>query len=199
MRRMDVRDHDTPYTRRMEASVGLATRADLDAILTLQRANLESALDSREVADQGFVTVAHTREVLERMHSRAPSVVARSGGEVVGYAIAMSVACRDLVPILVPMFSKFEELAAGGRPLRESRFYVCGQVCVARSHRGTGLFDALYRGHAEAYGPTHDWIVTQISTRNPRSIRAHARVGFHEISHYRDSHDDWSVVAWDFR
>jgi len=179
--------------------VGLATPRDLEGIIALQRANLESALDPGEMRAQGFVTVAHTPAILERMHAMAPSIVARSGDEIVGYALTMPVACKSLVPLLEPMFTLFARLEAGGRPLRDSRFYVCGQVCVARAERGSGIFDALYRAHAENYAASHDWIVTQISMRNPRSIRAHARVGFREIARYQDAHDDWSVVAWDFR
>ena len=148
---------------------------------------------------QGFVTVSHPRNILEEMHAAMPSVVARSGQELAGYAISMPVACRGLVPILEPLFARLEGLRVRGRPLRASRFYLCGQICVARAFRGTGVFDALYRGHADRYGNAHDWMITEISTRNLRSIRAHARVGFEEIAHYQDAKDDWSVVAWDFR
>ena len=180
-------------------SVGLATREDLDAILQLQRENIESALSPDEAREQGFLTVVHTSVLLERMHAIAPSVVARCGNELVGYAITMPIACRSFVPLLEPMFAMLERLDVGGRPLRESRYYVCGQVCVARSSRGLGVFDALYRGHAEQYGREYNWLVTEISTRNPRSLRAHSRVGFQEIAQYQDAQDDWSVVAWDFR
>ena len=56
-------------------TAGLAcTREDLRDILDLQRANLEAALSATEVRAQGFVTVAHTLEILEQMHALAGEV-----------------------------------------------------------------------------------------------------------------------------
>jgi hypothetical protein len=41
-------------------------------------------------------------------------------------------------------------------------------------------------------------VVTEISARNPRSLRAHARVGFVELERFRDSTHDWVVVVLRF-
>lgn len=176
----------------------LATRADLPRILELQRANVET--NARDAVGQGFVTVVHTLGVLERMHALAPSVIVRdSTGEVAGYALVMLQECAPLVPVLATMFANLQTLTFHGRPLNEMRWYVMGQVCVAESHRGRGVFDALYRGHSELYGPRFELVVTEVATRNTRSMRAHARVGFETIDTYRDDVDEWAVIAWDFK
>jgi GNAT superfamily N-acetyltransferase len=78
------------------------------------------------------------------------------------------------------------------------RSYVMGQVCVDPSWRGRGLFDRLYAEHRARYADRFEWLVTEIAMRNPRSRKAHARVGFVEIDHYRDDTDEWSVVGWCF-
>jgi L-amino acid N-acyltransferase YncA len=166
-----------------------ATLADLPAILRLQLENLER--DPDEARDQGFVTVVHDLRKLTQMHALAPSVIAEDEGQIVGYAIAMPVETRALIPVLEPMFQQLEKLSLG-------RFYVMGQICVAKSHRGRGVFDALYQGHRALYGKSFDRAVTEIATRNTRSMRAHERVGFQVIHRYRDETDDWAVVAWDF-
>jgi len=57
------------------------------------------------------------------------------------------------------------------------------------------LFDALYAEHRIRFGGEFDWLVTEISTRNPRSAKAHARAGFVEIDHFQDAIDAWSVVG----
>ena len=168
-------------------SVGLVQSAgDLEQILALQRANLVATSD-------GFVTVRHTLEILEAMHATMPSVVARDdGGAIVGYALSMTQAIAPLLSILGPMFARLARLPT----LAGRRWYVMGQVCVAEAWRGRGLFDALYAEHRAVYAPSFDCLVTEIATRNPRSLRAHARVGFVEIDRYRDETDEWSVVGW---
>jgi hypothetical protein len=176
--------------------VGLARGAgDLEGILRLQRVNLEASLDPDEVARDGFVTAVHTLEILERMHALAPSIVARADGEVVGYALAMPLECRPLVPLLEPMFRQFEVTEFRGAPLLSHRVYVMGQVCVARSHRGSGLFDSLYAAHKVHYADRFDLLVTEVAVRNGRSLRAHLRVGFLTVAHYTLGSEEWAVVA----
>ncbi len=177
----------------------VATREDLEDILRLQRENLRDLVSAEEAQQQGFVTVAHTLEALERMHALAPSVLAREGVALAGYALVMPLATREAAPELAPMFAQFDALTWQGRPLSAYRYYVMGQVCVARAFRGQGVFDALYRGHREAYAGRFDFTVTEIATRNTRSMRAHERVGFQRLTTYRDALDEWAVVLWDWR
>jgi GNAT superfamily N-acetyltransferase len=172
---------------------------DLPAILALQTQNLAGALSREEASSQGFVTVAHTLDILQQMHRMAPSVVVRDGCVLAGYALTMPLGCRAFVPVLEPMFRLFDVLTLQGRPLSSYRYYVMGQICVARDYRGRGVFQALYRGHAELHAPDHDLVVTEISARNTRSLRAHQKVGFFEIASHRDATDDWLVVGWNFR
>ena len=49
------------------------------------------------------------------------------------------------------------------------------------------------------YAERFELLVTEISTRNQRSLRAHARVGFEPVHRYRDDVDEWEIVAWDWR
>lgn len=177
--------------------IGLVSREEeLRGILELQRLNLARGLSSEEVASQGFVTVTHTLPVLQRLHALAPSVIATLQDRVVGYALVMTRAARAEVPILEPMFRELETLRFRGRPLVEQSFYAMGQVCVARAQRGQGVFDALYAGHREHYQARFECVVTEVATRNLRSLRAHARVGFETLAHYRDAEDEWAVLAW---
>ncbi|MFO0578066.1 MAG: GNAT family N-acetyltransferase [Polyangia bacterium] len=166
---------------------GLAEEADLRAILELQRSNRAHSAD-------GFVTVEHTEAILRAMHRELPHVVARDDdGGLAGYALSMAPSCRVLLPILEPMFARIEE--SRERRERLGRYYVMGQICVAERFRGCGVFDALYAEHRARFAGSYDACVTEISVRNPRSLRAHARVGFVEELRYRDATDDWVVVA----
>lgn len=168
-------------------------RRELLQILELQRANLARNLTPQEMASQGFVTVEHTLEVLERMHALSPSIVAKDEEALAGYALVMPLACRRFIPVLEPMFVR---LAARG--LLSERSYVMGQICVARPWRGKGVFDLLYRAHRDLLSADYDRALTEVATRNARSMRAHQRVGFRIVERYRDATDEWALLRWDF-
>lgn len=181
----------------MQATIVTST-SELEQILELQRTNLVSGLPESERREQGFVTVMHTLELLQAMHRSAPSIIIKDEEKVVAYALTMLPEGRNLVPELVPMFSNMDHLTWKGKPLNEYRFYVMGQICVDKAYRGRGLFDQLYQKHKEVYSPDYDLMVTEIATRNTRSMRAHERVGFQTINVYRDELDEWAVVVWEW-
>jgi ribosomal protein S18 acetylase RimI-like enzyme len=164
---------------------------ELGQILDLQRRNLARNLSEREIGESGFVTVEHTLDVLRRMHALAPSIVARDGADLAGYALVMPVECRSFIPVLEPMFQRLEALG-----LFRKRFYVMGQICVATPYRGRGVFDLLYRTHRERLRGRFDSAVTEVATRNLRSLRAHRRIGFEELERYRDATDEWVLLIW---
>lgn len=175
----------------------VAGRGDLEDIVALQRANHRDHVPADVARAQGFVTAAHTVAMLEAMHALAPSVIARAGAELAGYALVMPVEARAIVPILDPMFRVLETLTWRGRPLAEQAYYVMGQICVAEAYRGQGVVPAMYREHRAQYAGRYRACVTEIATRNTRSMRAHERVGFETIHVYADATDEWAVVAWD--
>src|SRR5215469_1908607 len=124
---------------------------ELHQILELQRANLAQNLSAEQISEQGFVTVEHSFELLRRMHAISPSIVAREGEALAGYALVMPIECRSFIPILEPMFARLQQLG-----MMRQRFYVMGQICVASSWRGQGVFDLLYRTHRKYLRSAYD-------------------------------------------
>jgi hypothetical protein len=103
-----------------------------------------------------------------------------------------------LIPVLKPMFNRLSTIEFKGKPVTDYSFYVMGQICVAESHRGFGVFDSLYLKHKERHQINFDLCVTSVSTRNHRSMRAHERVGFKKVNTFRDLTDEWSILVWDW-
>jgi len=172
---------------------------ELQEIIALQKQYLRGIKSQEEESDQGFLTVEHSLDTLTRMHEIAPSVIARNNGQLAGFALTMPLACGNLIPVLFPMFQIFSGINYKRKPISEYNFYVMGQICVAEPFRGKGVFDLLYSKHRELFEAKYDFIVTEISTRNARSLNAHQRVGFLPVHIYRDSLDEWAVVLWDWR
>lgn len=176
----------------------VASDHELEQILALQRANHAVNLTPEEVASQGFVTVSHDLPLLQKMHAIAPSIVAIDdsveGPErpLAGYALVMDPQCRPWIPVLIPMFERLDRLGV-------TDYYIMGQICVAKPYRGQGVFDAMYAGHERHLRDRYARCITEIATRNTRSMRAHERVGFRILEQYRDATDEWAVVSWDWR
>lgn len=174
--------------------------ADVRGILTLQRANLRKNVPAEVQADQGFVTVEHDPVVLTRMNQAAPSIIAKDGDRVVGYALTMLPEFGTDVPELLPLFAAIDALEYSETPLREQAYYVMGQVCVADGYRGQRVFDRMYQHHRDVYDDRYQLLITDISGQNTRSLRAHARVGFEPLHsfHHETLNETWVVVVWDW-
>lgn len=179
----------------------VASPGEVRQIADLQAANLASALTAEAAANQGFVTVRHDPDVLERMNRTAPAIIAKDGDRVVGYALVMPREFASDVPILAPLFAMLDGLSWNGVSLRDSpRWFVMGQICVAEGYRGRGIFDGLYRAMADEYRDRYDFTVTEVAARNTRSLRAHARAGFRTLQTYPDATtgEEWHVIVLDF-
>jgi hypothetical protein len=172
---------------------------ELDLIISMQRAYLRGQGTIDEEIEQGFLTVSHSREMLWQMHLQEPSIIVMQGDALAGYALVMTKSCRKLIPILVPMFEVFDDLYYENRPVNDYHFYIMGQICVDKPYRSMGAFDLLYGAHYELLSPLYDFVITEISTRNFRSLRAHERVGFRPFHTYRDETDEWAIVIWDWK
>ena len=172
---------------------------DLWGILTLQKRNLTAALDDEEIQSQGFVTVDHSFEQLSEFQALEKQIVCKEDDEVVGYLLAMTIASKDKIAVLVPMFDQFNKLELNGRALINYKYIVVGQVCVDKKHRGKGVLEEMYQVYREAFINRYDFAITEIAARNVRSLRAHARIGFRELSRYvGPDNEDWVIVYWMF-
>ena len=172
--------------------------SELEGILSLQRENLLTILSEEDKAAQGFVTIPHTLDQLEAMHSIAPHVLAKVNEQVVGYVLAMTLASRRVVPMMASLFENFDELEVAGKKVTAYQPMVVGQVCVGKTQRGTGVFDQLYAAYRAQYAATHDFAITSIALTNYRSMAAHQRVGFKVIHRFEDSIQPWAIVFWDW-
>lgn len=174
------------------------TKEELVQIHRLNGENLKQHLTAEELKEEGFVTWLYSLELLEQLHQLAPSVVVKDGERVVGYALTTLREAATFQTDLEEMFANFSKVTYKGKSLFDYRFYCMGQICVDKAYRGKGIVGMLYQKHKEVYGPQYDFILTEISTANPRSQKAHERVGFRTIYQHVDAMDEWNVVVWDW-
>lgn len=105
---------------------------------------------------------------------------------------------KTLIPIVIPLFESFESIIYQGKGLCDYNYYVMAQICIAEAYRGKGLFQLLYKKHRETYQSTFYLCLTEISSSNSRSQRAHEKVAFKIIHTYTDAIDEWHIMCWDW-
>ena len=171
---------------------------DLWQILELQAENLPNCLDEHEMKSQGFVTVKHDAQLLEEMNSQHQHIIAKDGDRVIGFALIMLQEFGDKIPVLVPMFQLIDQLSYKEKALNKSNYFVMGQICIDKAYRGQGVFRGLYQTLREHMSPHFEVVVTEIATRNNRSLRAHEKVGFEPIKRYTADGEEWDIVVWDW-
>lgn len=172
---------------------------ELEQILLLQQQNLPKNISKDEFKTQGFVTFQHNLEILQQFHHLAPSVIVKDDDNVIAYALTVVNEARHIFPPMESMFSLLETLQWKGKPFHDFRYYEMGQICVDEDHRGKGVFEMLYQQHKRSYSHKFDLLVTKISTKNHRSLRAHEKAGFEIIVVEKDELDEWVVVVWDWK
>jgi RimJ/RimL family protein N-acetyltransferase len=181
------------------------TDEDLLQILQLQQDNHSVGLSREELQSEGFVSAQHDLETLRKMHQDFPHVLAKTTVEgesrVIGYALCMMRNAEQHIAILSGLFSTIDASHYEGKLLSETNYFVMGQVCIAKPFRGGkyGVFGGMYRHMRAVMAPSFEYIVTSIATRNPRSLRAHEKVGFQVIHSYSSFGEDWNIVLWDWR
>jgi predicted GNAT superfamily acetyltransferase len=174
------------------------TENDLKGILELQRANLRDDLTEDEIESQGFVTVVHSYNDLKKLNDIERHIIAKDNDKVVAYLLAMTRQSRSDIPVLIPMFKMFAEKIYGDKPISNYNYMVVGQVCVAKDYRGRGVLDKCYDVYKNYFASRYHFAITEIDSRNLRSINAHNRIGFKEVGRYVADNTEWRIVLWDW-
>lgn len=175
-----------------------ASTQDLENILALQGENMRAGLSAEEIKEQGFITVRHSLEQLQAMQERVPQILAVDGDRLGGFALVMPRELKNSIPVLVPMFEMLDNLHYQGTAVKDLRYYVMGQICVGKDYRGQGVFRQLYQAHREQLSQDFDYCITEVSTSNIRSMRAHQKIGFQVLHTFTDELDEWNIVLWDW-
>ncbi|MEO6453640.1 MAG: GNAT family N-acetyltransferase [Ginsengibacter sp.] len=178
----------------------LVTKEDeLIQIHNLNQQNLKQNLSAHERLKEGFVTWLYSLELLQQMHNLAPSVIIKDKDYVIAYALVTLKEAATFHADLKIMIDNFRPLFYDNKPLVTYDFYCMGQVCIHKDYRGKGVFNMLYQKHKEIYSSKYRLLLTEISTSNLRSQKAHENVGFKVLHTYHDESDEWQIIVWDWR
>lgn len=172
--------------------------AELEGIQELQRKNLKHLITTEEAATQGFVTAEYSKEFFEAMHMASPSIIAKQGDVVVGYALVAVKSIRHHHDLLADLFNCIDKVTYNGILLRNSPYVVVGQLCVAKEYRGQRLAQKMYNYFQECLSTEFDYLITDVARDNPRSLKAHVTTGFKIVDTLTYGGVSWDIVLWDW-
>ena len=162
---------------------------ELEQILDLQQRNLPKNISQEESTKEGFVTVEHTLDLLKSMNDVCGHIIAVDDGQVVGYALCMHPQFAEDIEVLRPMFGEIDKALES-----KLNYMAMGQICVAKSHRGQGVFRKLYQTMQEKLPEGFDTIITEVDGKNKRSLAAHTAIGFQELKRYYALDKEWVII-----
>jgi ribosomal protein S18 acetylase RimI-like enzyme len=163
---------------------------ELEQILSLQQENLPKNMSPEECEHEGFLTVEHSMDILKAMNDECGHIIAVEDGKVIGYALCMHPKFADEIEVLKPMFEQINTL------VDEPQSYMAmGQICVAKSHRGQGVFRNLYLTMRNRLPEGFDTIITEVDSKNKKSLAAHHAIGFKDLCVFKCEDHEWIIIA----
>ena len=113
----------------------VSSPSEIIGIRDLQALNLKQNITADEAIDQGFLTAAYTLEYLQEMNLASPSIIAKDGDKVVGYALVATKEIRNGHDLVEGLFDAIDQSEYKGKLLRDVNYVVVGQLCVAKEYR----------------------------------------------------------------
>jgi len=170
------------------------TTLELYQILELQQINILDSISKEESETEGFVTVKHDFEILNAMNNKCAHTIAKSNGNIIGYALSMVKEFKEEIAILKPMFKEIENSVDSNLS-----YITMGQICIDKTFRKQGVFRGLYSAMKEHVKHEFDVIITEVDKKNTRSLNAHQAIGFELLKTYKTNNQEWALLSWSCR
>lgn len=172
---------------------------ELNGIKDLQELNLRKNIDTSIAVSEGFLTAEYTISYLKEMHVASPSIIAKDGDNVVGYALVATREVKNGHELMADLFNVIDSKIYKGRQLNTVSYVVVGQLCVAKDYRGQGLVKKMYDYYRDCYAAQYEYLITDVAQANTRSLHAHKKSGFEVIDTLIYGGIGWDIVLWDWR
>jgi RimJ/RimL family protein N-acetyltransferase len=176
------------------------TEEEIKGIHTLLETNLAINIPDEIEDKEGFLTVAYSYADLKRMHEIEPSIIAKDKERVIAYVLALDPVVKKDFPILAPLVDLFGNIIYEGKAVSAYNYLIIGQACIDTAYRGKGVFKKIYAAYKERFKDKYDFAISEIASRNQRSMNAHGRIGFIPVHEYTGPDGVvWTVVILDWK
>ncbi len=175
----------------------LATKDDIQGILTLQDINLFANLTVSE-KENGFVTTPFTITQLEDLLNEQGLFVTKGNGKILGYTMAASWQYFSQWPIFPFMISRLSGADFNGITISDQNTFEYGPICIDASLRGTDAFPRLFEAMRIEFSSQYPVGITFINQVNERSYKAHTKkLGMVVVDKFEFSDRNYYALAFD--
>ena len=174
-----------------------ATFKDIPAVSALQQRYHVSTVSEEDKAD-GFVTTLFTKEQFEAIIEKENGLfIALDGDKVIGYAMAASWEYWSQWPMFQHMIKDLPSTDYLGKTLSTENSYQYGPVCIDKDYRGTKALPNLFEFSRREMNKRYPILITFINHINPRSLRAHEKLGLEIIKSFEYNNNDYYELGYD--
>ena len=153
---------------------------------------------SEEDRPDGFVTTVFTdeqfKELIEKENGLA---IACDGDRVVGYAMAASWDYWSKWPLFQHMIADLPTIKYLGQVLSVENSYQYGPIAIHKDYRGTLVLANLYEFSRLQMKERYPIMITFVNKINPRSIRAHEKLGLDMIKEFQFNNNTYYELGYD--
>jgi len=118
---------------------------------------------------------------------------------VIAYALVMDRSIEFKIPFLFPMFQHINAINYKNTILKNARYFIMGQVCIKKGYRGQGILQGLYKKMNSEMAPHFQYSITEVASKNPRSMRAHLKNGFTNLFTYNLKEEEWNILLLELK
>jgi hypothetical protein len=173
---------------------------DLDAIIELQKSNLADFLPQEQLSE-GCLFMSYTPEQLQAFNQYTPGVIVKDDNVLVAYLLAIPANAKQVLPEFSKILNLFiENNYEDVENLNENNCLLIGQVCIRKDYRGLGILEECYSIYQKMFVNKYQFAIAATAKVNARSIKAHQRLGFKQLSDYTDATGkEFTLLIWDMK
>ena len=171
-----------------------ATGVDFEKMVVLQNKYVISNLPPDQRAD-GYLSAGFTAQQFADFDRDLCVVIADDASRLGGYLCASSSEFNRQFGLSGKLVSRYPQINFNGRRLDSWKSFVSGPICVESEYRGQGIFAGLYDILFKLVPEVYELAVVLVSIANPRSLRAHEKIGMVGLDEFEFDGRSFAVLA----
>ncbi len=174
-----------------------ATLKDIPAVQKLQEKYHVSTISEEDKPD-GFVTTLFTEEQFKELIEKEDGLfVATDGDKIVAYAMAASWEYWSAWPLFEYMIKDLPSTEYLGQTLSMENSYQYGPIAIEKEYRSTEVLPNLFEYSKREMHKRYPILITFINHINPRSYKAHMKLGLDVIKNFKFNNNDYYELGFD--
>lgn len=170
---------------------------DIPKVQALQEKYHVSTISEEDKAD-GFVTTLFTEKQFQEIIEKENGLfIATDGDEIVAYAMAASWEYWSAWPLFEYMIKDLPSTTYLGETLSTENSYQYGPIAIDKKYRSSEVLPNLFEYSRKEMKKRYPILITFINHINPRSLKAHTKLGLDIIKNFEFNNNNYYELGYD--